>query len=340
MLGSFSAEAVVGFDAIMYFSPLSFEVDIYARAAVKRNGEDLASADLQFLLSGPTPWHAHGHAILHFFGDHSMAFDRTFGQPAPLAAAAATNVAKLVRDALGDAGAWGVLPPGSAHALVTLRDVGESAGVVVHPLSELSVHQRVAPLDTALGRFGTGPIDGPSTISIDGVDIPGFVTQGTTKLDDTFAPGQFFELTDDEKLARPSFERLPAGKRVRMSSFRTAKAQTADQHYVTITVDDPQLKPHDDRLSLLTNAYKVDVALRASMAELAGAGSSELDGGGRYTPPPQGITVVEPAWAVADRGDLSATGTHASYTEAAESLAPTGGVGAGRIVGAFEAVGA
>ena len=339
MLGSFSAEALVGFDALMYFSPLSFEVDIYGRAAVKRNGADLASADLEFKLTGPTPWHAHGHAILHFLGDHSLAFDRTFGEPAPPASLPATNVANEVRTALGDAGAWGALPPGTAQPLVTLRDVGPTAGVLLHPLSELTVHQRVAPLDTRLERFGTGPVDGPSKITIDGVAIVGgAVTQGLDQLDDNFAPGQFFDLTDDEKVTRPSFERLPAGKRVHTASFSTATAQQADEHYVTITVDNPALKPHDDRLGSLASAYKPGAALRASMAELSGAGSSELGGGGRYAAPSQGIEVAEPVWAVAGRGDLAPATTHASYTEAADSVEAGAGVGEHRIVGGFEAV--
>ena len=94
---------------------------------------------------------------------------------------------------------------------MTLRDAG-AAGVLLHPLSELTVHQRVAPLKTQLDKYGNGPIDGASTIAIDRRDgRRACATEGVTDLDDAFVPGQFFELTDDEKFERPAFERLPAG---------------------------------------------------------------------------------------------------------------------------------
>jgi hypothetical protein len=320
MLGSFSAEAQVGFDALMYFSPFYFEVDIYGRAAIKRNGDDVASADLEFKLDGPAPWHVHGHAIIHFLGDHTLSFDRTFGEAPPPVTTTATDVAGEVRAALGAPDAWGAVQPG--RPLVTLRD----AGPVLHPLAELSVHQRVAPIETRLERFGTGPVDGPSTITIDAVAITGVaVSAGLDGLTDTFAPGQYFELSDDEKLTRPAFERLPAGKRLRAASLTTGSRQPADQHFVTITVDNPRELPHDDRLEALAGAYKAGAALRASMAELSGTD--------RYTAPSQGIAVAEPAYAVAGRDDLAPTPAYPSYTAAAES-APAGDR---RIVGAFEA---
>ena len=73
------------------------------------------------------------------------------------------------------------------------------------------------------------------------------------------------------------------------------------------------------------------------MAEFAAAGRSDLSRDGRYAAPSQGIAVSEPGWAVADRDDLSAQSTHATYTEAARRPGTTA---ARAVVGAFEAVGA
>jgi hypothetical protein len=186
--------------------------------------------------------------------------------------------------------------------------------VLLHPRAELTVHQRVAPVDTAIAKFGEGPIAGPTTISIDGVSIPGVATDGVDPIDDAFAPAQFFELTDDQKLTRPSFERLPAGRRLKTSSFSTGTSQGADQHYVTITVDDPRLRPGDDRNGKLVDAYRVDSGLRVAMAELTGGG---LETPTRYVSPSQGTAVAEPRYAVAGRRDLEPTGTYATYTDAA-----------------------
>jgi hypothetical protein len=314
-LGSFSAQAEMGFDALFHFGPFWFIVEIYGSASIELNGADLCSADLRFTLEGATPWHVYGHAIVHFFGDHELAFDRTFGDPPPPQALPAVDVAKRVRDAIALETAWGAQSPSDAHPFVTLRDPG-TPRVLLHPLSELSVHQRVAPLKTQLDQFGTGPIDGSHTIAIDAVTIEGMSTEGVEDIDDTFVPGQFFAMTDDEKFRRPAFERLPAGVKVKTAAFSTATAQTADQHYVTITVDDFELAPADDRLLTLSRAYRASDAMRSSMVEAAAASRSDFSSDGRYAAPSQGIAVSEPGWAIADRDDLSPQSTHASYTEA------------------------
>jgi hypothetical protein len=335
VLGSFSATADLGFDALFNFGPFSFKVDIYGSLSIQRGGADLCSADLRFILEGVTPWHVHGNATLHFLGDHDMHFDRTFGDAGAVETLSPVNVAGSVRDAVAADTAWGARPPGDAHSYVTLRDTGD-AGMLLHPLSELTVHQRVAPLKTQLDKFGNGPIDGAHTISIEQVAITGMGgVQGVDDLEDTFVPGQFFQMTDDEKFKRPAFERLPAGVKVRTASFATATSQTADQHYITITVDDVKQRLTDDRGDDLSKAHRVSEDVRATMAELGGAGESKLAPAGRYASPSQGIVVGEPRWVVAGRDDLASAGTYATYTEAARAAADPRST---QIVGEFEAV--
>ena len=268
VLGSFSASADLGFDGLIHFTPFQLEVEIYGSAEIKRNGDDLCSADLDLLLTGPEPWHARGHATVHYMGDHTLGFDRTFGPDAPPQSVPATNVAALVRAAVGDPGSWGAVPPSGDHSLVTLRDIGANNGLLLHPRAELTVHQRVAPIDTPLGKYGNGPIDGPSTISIDSVTVPGIATQSVGTLDDDFAPAQYFQLTDDQKLSSPAFEKLPAGRTVDLSSFKFWSGEKADQHYVTITIDDPTLLPTNDGDGALGNAHRASDALKQAMAEL------------------------------------------------------------------------
>jgi len=339
VLGSFSATADLGFDAVFNFGPFSFKVEIYGSLSIQRGGADVCSADLHFTLEGVTPWHVHGSATLHFLGDHEMHFDRTFGEAGPVETLSPVNVAGSVVDAIAASTAWGARPPGDAHSYVTLRDTGAD-GVLLHPLSELTVHQRVAPLKTQLDKFGNGPIDGTHTISIDAVAITGMGTHGADDLDDlddTFVPGQFFELTDDEKFKRPAFERLPAGVKVRTASFSTASTtQMADQHYVTITVDDVTQMPSDDRGDL-SKAHRVTEDVRATMAELGGAGESKLARAGRYAAPSQGISVSEPRWAVAGRDDLASAASYATYTVAARAVADPAST---QIVADYEAVAA
>ena len=330
VLGSFSASADLGFDGLIHFTPFQLEVEIYGSAEIKRNGDDLCSADLDLLLTGPEPWHARGHATVHYMGDHTLGFDRTFGPDAPPQAIPATNVAALVRAAVGDPGSWGAVPPSGDHSLVTLRDIGAANGLLLHPRAELTVHQRVAPIDTVLAKYGNGPIDGPSTITIDSVTTPGIATQSIGTLDDDFAPAQYFQLTDDEKLSSPAFEKLPAGRTVDLSSFKYWSGEKADQHYVTITVDDPALLPTNDRTGALANAYQAGASLKQSMAELVVGKLATPD---RYTAPSQGIVLNQPEYAIAGRRDLTGAATYSSYTAARAAHTDDDST---RVVGSFE----
>jgi hypothetical protein len=82
---------------------------------------------------------------------------------------------------------------------------------VLDPLGNLVVKQQIVPLNTSrdLDTFGGAPIAGARSFKLQ-ASIEG-VTQDVNNVQDAFAPGQFFEMTDDEKLASPSFEDMDAG---------------------------------------------------------------------------------------------------------------------------------
>jgi hypothetical protein len=73
------------------------------------------------------------------------------------------------------------------------------------------VKQQIVPLNTSrdLDVFGGAPIAGARRFNLQ-ASIEG-VTQDVNNVQDSFAPGQFFDMTDDEKLASPSFEEMDAG---------------------------------------------------------------------------------------------------------------------------------
>jgi hypothetical protein len=64
-------------------------------------------------------------------------------------------------------------------------------------------------LNFEISRFGQGPPAGARNFTIN-VASGGF-TQSPDAVKDFFAPAQFVEMTDDEKLSRPSFESMDAG---------------------------------------------------------------------------------------------------------------------------------
>src|SRR6185436_14440267 len=62
---------------------------------------------------------------------------------------------------------------------------------------------------------------------------------------DFFAPGQFEELSNAEKLSQPSFEKMPAGISVGSSHIAIgdpASVRVAAVDYETTVIDDPQAR--------------------------------------------------------------------------------------------------
>jgi hypothetical protein len=73
------------------------------------------------------------------------------------------------------------------------------------------VVQQVLPLDIELDLFGGGVPQGERRFAITKAFLGGDPVTGLRPTNEAFAAADFLELTDDEKLHRPSFERMPAG---------------------------------------------------------------------------------------------------------------------------------
>lgn len=212
----FSVEGYLGFDALFQFHPFMFTVDLRAGVTLKWHGRTLAGIDLELSVSGPSPWHARGKATFKIWRfSKSVSFDRTIGAEEPPPALPPADPLPALVEALRDPRNWSAeLTPATSSVLV-LRDSPDSGEILIHPLGELSVRQRVVPLGIAIDRFGntTPAADRRFDLSL----IPGDAEDGATAepLLDFFAAAQFLDMTDASKLRRPSFELMEAGLRVR-----------------------------------------------------------------------------------------------------------------------------
>ncbi|MEZ4400725.1 MAG: DUF6603 domain-containing protein [Kofleriaceae bacterium] len=89
----------------------------------------------------------------------------------------------------------------------------ERAGLWASPSAPLRVSQEVVPLDVPITHFNSTPLPSPRTLTVE-VVRPVAAAWTTASLDGEFAPGMFFALTDEEKLAARAFEALPGGVQV------------------------------------------------------------------------------------------------------------------------------
>ena len=212
--GGFTVRGHVGFDALFLFDPFRFDVDFSAGVDVQYDGTTLLGIELDAELSGPTPWHVHGTASLQFlFFSVGVGIDLTWGDDTAVSLPAVAVLPQL-NTALTTPGSWSAQLPGGAAQAVTLRALppGDTS-IVVHPMGSLTVREKVVPLDAPVTKFGNAaPADG-SQFSIDSV-LLGSGPAAVSPVWDEFAPGQYQQLSDSDKISAPAFEEFHSGVQI------------------------------------------------------------------------------------------------------------------------------
>jgi hypothetical protein len=217
--GPFSVSGFLTFDTLLQFEPFSLAVEITAEVALKFEGRSVMSVGLWLSLTGPTPWYVQGEAHFTFlFISRTVRFRARFGRAQPPPLPPPVRVWPLLLGALREAANWRTGAPAGEHPLVSFREVvapDPAGGTLVHPLAALSVSQRVVPLGREIARFGNTQPDGERLFSVGVLDAGGTAhfppEPGVQSVAEAFAPAQFRDLSDDEKLSAPAFESLPSG---------------------------------------------------------------------------------------------------------------------------------
>jgi len=207
----FSVAGDLGFDALVELLPPHFIVDFHASVQLKRGSHNLFKVTLDGTLEGPLPLRLAAKATFELLWmSFSVHFDFTLS-PGDLAEAALPAVAlaaELTR-ALADPGSWSTRrPPGLGHG-VALRGLPPGPGLVLDPLGQLVVRQQVAPLNAGrdVDTYGGSPVAGARRFHL-AASLQG---KAAAAVPGAFAPARYFTMSDDEKLAAPSFEAMGAG---------------------------------------------------------------------------------------------------------------------------------
>jgi hypothetical protein len=215
--GGFNIYGFLGYDVLFQFDPFRFLANISGGVALRRGSSTIAGINVSATLSGPTPWDARGKAsISFFFFSISVGFHVTWGDPPPAISPATEDLLALMQREFNDTRNWRAELPPNNHLHVSLRKIEPPVGqelLVIHPAGVLTFSQRSLPLeDYLIQKFGNKKPLGQNKFKLSnansgGPDIPADY-QG---IREQFAPGNFTELTDSEKLSRRSFEKLPSG---------------------------------------------------------------------------------------------------------------------------------
>jgi hypothetical protein len=321
--GKFSIEGLLAIDALFQLHPFAVEFDLKAKIQLKAWGVNLFAVTVEGSLSGPNPWHARGKATFEIWiFDYSVSFDHTFGsgdRPPPLPP---IDVRAQLLAALSDPRSWSARQPPPGQGLVTLRPGADEGAVLLHPLGALSVTQRVVPLGVQIDRFGAARPSGAARFTIDQALVAGTPVT-TAPLSEQFARAQFFDMSDADKLAIPSFERMPAGVMIGTSEMRHGPAADVDAEYETLIYDPATGTAEPEE------PYTLGLDRLHMLAEIGAAAvfAPGRVGTARFRGPDRAVAVAWPRYAVASADSLapalvdgmSAAGSP-SYTIAQQAL--------------------
>ncbi|NOQ70574.1 MAG: hypothetical protein GQ574_01145 [Crocinitomix sp.] len=240
----------LGFDVLIQFSPFYLRAELYAMMAVVRNNQAVLSVSLYGMLEGPKPWHVQGKAEFVFLKMNLKAnFDKTFGEE-DTSVLPDVEVMPLV-EIEGDKNKnWQAILPSQSNTLVSLKEQGEGVeGIILsHPNGSLRFAQQIVPLHTTINKFGKQvPSDyNQFSLSIEVEEEDAFIAMETTPTKEFFAPADFIELSDNEKLARKSFEKMDAGIKVSVTdSYKTSAYRTRQLAYEKIVYDSTEFPETD-----------------------------------------------------------------------------------------------
>jgi hypothetical protein len=214
----FNIYGFVGFDVLFQFDPFHFIAELYAGLALRRGTSVVMGIKLQGELSGPTPWDVRGKASISIlFFDITVRFHETWGDPAGAIASEVADLLTLLTAEVNDIRNWKADVPDTNNLHVSIKAITQPADkLVVHPFGVLTFSERLLPLQIRIDKFGNQLPKDAKQFEL--TEIKSKTTLlSTDPVKEQFAPAQFFELTDDMKLARPSFEPLTSGFKIAAS---------------------------------------------------------------------------------------------------------------------------
>ncbi len=206
---------VIGYlylDALFRFSPFFFIVEIGAGLSVMLGSRELLGIHLKGKLSGPTPWHIKGTASFKiWFIKVKVRVNKRFGKtkkqllpPRP--------ALPLLLEVLRDTRNWEATLPATSALQVTLRELPEES-LILHPAGRLTIRQDRLPLGMRFDKIGN---ERPNDYQGFRFTIEQYSDAVSTR--DFFAPAEFLQLSDSQRLSRKSYEQMQSGRSVRGST--------------------------------------------------------------------------------------------------------------------------
>jgi hypothetical protein len=301
--GKFNVSGWIGFDVLILFHPFELRADFTAGFALRRNSKYLAGVQVDATITGPAPWHVWGSASISIlFIKASVNFDATIGDPGP-AALPSLQIWASLETSMKEKGNWSGVMPVAASQVVSLKAPSDAFGPLIDPVGNITLIERTAPFARRVTRFADAIPNGASRFDITTVTIASSVlaTNAWHYAMELFAPAQFEQLSDAQKLSRPSFETMAAGVALADRVLLGAPV-VHDLTYRTVVIDKPFVS-HD------ADSYPLTAELQLALAGLSRAALGGMRNGTdeKYVAPGTKplVTLDDEQYVVANTDDLA-----------------------------------
>lgn len=292
---TYRAIGYFGFNVLLRFSPFAVIADFAAGVGVYSGNKELMGVHFEAYLEGPDPWYVTGQASFKFFGI-KVKFNVEVGSQVGSEPKEAVELRDKVREALAAASAWSEIAPTITVSGITYIDVSDEDIAWIRPDHLVEVAQGVAPLNREIEVVGQGlPAAGDNRFTITDAGLRGSTAPWETKTD-WFAPAQFERMSNDEKLARASFEQMDAGVSFGGGTLATTPNAAALGREATLDFEDVLYENTPATVLKLETGYILNAA-QSGLASLQMAGVEQA------TAP--AFTVLEPVFSVIN--DVDAT---------------------------------
>jgi len=204
----YNLKANFSLDVLIYTKPqFSFIAEMHISAGVYKGSKNKPAAGISISMSlqGPNPYHAKGRGSVSIGPiEVSADFDLKLSNEKPISASS-VNVFALLTAQLQNNYTWQTILS-AVNVNMREADLSESGGntLLLHPMGRLQVKQGIVPLNIPIKCFGNSTVEGDDKMWIQSAKI-GQTTLITAPTKDKFAPDQFFNISDSEKLTSPSF---------------------------------------------------------------------------------------------------------------------------------------
>ena len=214
--GGFNIYGFVNYDVLFQFDPFHFNADIGGSVSLRHGTSTVMGIHVSGELSGPGPWDAKGEAsVSFFFFSVSVPFHVSWGSADNDTTKEKADLLSLLQAEIGKDSNWTAAIPANNKLHVTVKKItaaGETT--IVHPFGVLSFSERLLPLGVKITKFGNELPANTDQFTI----VPSGEELSYDVLQEEFAAANFFDMSDHDKLVRPSFERMTSGFKLKRSS--------------------------------------------------------------------------------------------------------------------------